>query len=275
MGKDMGVNDPKTWDKSIVDNYTTKLNMQRATPAERWLMEATAKLPGTMNPMKGVENQPKKFMEVEIGEAHLITMLTRILSRQTDRPMKALDIGTYTGHSAGAMARGMEKSGKVITVDISDQYKAVAEEYWRREKVLDRIESHIIPTDGQGRGGAHKLIDDLVARKENHGTFDIIFIDAEKTGYEHYYNQALTLLRPGGMIVLDNALQSGRVPLVDAGREEFREPNIDVPHALNRRIMHDPRVEPVLSSEADGIMIVEKLGFARHKSLSETGDRGR
>lgn len=219
-----------------------------------------------MSPMPGTENQEISRMEVEVGEAHFLTMLTRDIGRQHDRPMKALDIGTFTGHSAGAMARGMENGGTVITIDVNDKYKSIAEQYWKKEGIADRIDYRIEPVGAESQGGARKVLEELVNNWEELGTYDIVFIDADKTGYKHYYEEALKLLRPGGKVIFDNMLWSGRVTDPNAN-----DPNTDALRDLNMEISRDPRVDAVLLNADDGIMIAEKCGFTRQIVKSTEG----
>src|SRR4051812_21472857 len=100
----MGVNDPNTFDKSEVDNYTDQVNSAHQTHGEKILLERTRALTGTMNPMPGVKDQEISVMGLPQGEADKLREHTLDLSRQSDAPMKALDIGTFTGYSAGAIA---------------------------------------------------------------------------------------------------------------------------------------------------------------------------
>ncbi|MDE3060653.1 MAG: class I SAM-dependent methyltransferase [Pseudomonadota bacterium] len=246
------MNNPDFFKKSRVDRYIDRINNERMTDAEKKLSEAIGQLPDTMSPMPGAENQKIGYMDAGAEEAHFLTMMVRDLGRQHDRPMKALDIGTFAGHTAGAIAKGMdENGGKVITCDVSDQYKPIAEEYWKNEGVADRVDYQIVP--------ARKLLDDLVGKPEEHNTYDMVFIDADKTGYDDYYEQALKLLRPGGKIVLDNMLWSGRVT-----DETLHDASTDALRDLNQKIAGDKRrVAAVLLSAADGIMIAEKLGYTR------------
>lgn len=254
----MGLNNYDFYKKEEVDKFTDRINSERATQAEQNLRKATEALPGTMSPMPGAENQQIGRMEVDLEVAHFVTMLTRDLGRQHDRPMKAMDVGTFTGHSAGAMARGMENGGTVITCDISDEYAPVGRQYWEEEGVADRVQLRIVPLDGGGNGGALKVLQDLAEDPAERGTYDIVFIDANKTGYKDYYEEALKLLRPGGKAVFDNMLWSGLV-----AKPEAHDANTDALRDLNEEISKDPRVDAVLLTMGDGIMIAEKRGYSR------------
>ena len=198
--------------------------------------------------MPGAENQSVYVMGIPPGEARLLELLCRFLAAQKDQPLKALDIGTFTGHSAGAIARGMTNGGVVITCDLEPtgpiaEYYRIATTYWEMEGVADRITAV--------HGPARLTVDRLTHTEA--GTFDFAFIDADKANYDHYYEKALELLRPGGVIVLDNMLWSGKV-----GNPDDHDESTEALRSLNERIAADKRVRYFLLDAEDGIMIVEK-----------------
>lgn len=255
----MGTNNPKKWDKAMVERWTDAVNGMRASAPLKELRAITMALPGRMTAMEGAEDQKIGYMQSDIGVAYLLTMLTRDLSRQHHHPMKALDIGTFCGLSAGALARGMEENGgKVVTCDVTDAYKSLAEKYWRDEGIAGRVEQHILPLGGKGEGGARELLDGLAKNPNEIGTFDIAFIDGDKLDYAHNYEMALHLLRPGGKIVLDNMIWSGRVADPDC-----RDARTDALRDLTLSILRDPRVDAMLLNAEDGLIIAEKKGFIR------------
>jgi len=227
--------------------YIEKLNDTRLSKAEVALCQATEnQLTGTINPMPGAENQHVQIMQVKAGQAHFLTLQTRMLAMQhPDTPVKALDIGTFTGSSAGALAKGMTYGGKVVTCDISHDYTAIAREYWRQEGIENRIQHIIAPASETARM--------LLNTPEEKGAYDIVFIDADKTGYDLYYENALELLRPGGLIILDNMLWSGRV-----ADPALHDANTDALRALNDKIAGDKRVASVLLDSDDGTMMAMK-----------------
>ena len=322
----MGLNRYESYNKKWVDQTTDKYNDLQLTEGERAHRQETAALVETMSPMPGAENQPIGVMQIESGEAHKIMSAVRDLARQhPDTPARALDLGTFTGHSALAMANGMKEfGGKVITCDFDNAadkvktfYEPIARRVWEREGVNDIVDYRRIPLDGNGYGGAQKLLDDLVADSANWGTFDAVFIDENKVNYEEDVKKALLLLRPGGKMLLDNMLWSGRTTdhyieeqkklreenaalppdqqkemvLVDGVEIWAKEDkNQDALRALNEKIAHKQLVptdaeaktawqqalkkelkedgyEFEFDNSCDGIMILEKGGFAKRISL--------
>ncbi|MFG1853857.1 O-methyltransferase [Actinomadura geliboluensis] len=157
---------------------------------------------------------------------------------------RVLEIGTFTGYSTLCMARALPPGGRIVTCDISARWTAVAERYWARAGVADRIELRL--------GDAAETMAKLLAER-GPGTFDLVFVDADKTGYAHYYEQALTHLRPGGLVVLDNTLFFGRV-----ADPEADDPDTEAIRALNASLHGDTRVDLSLLVMADGITLARK-----------------
>ncbi|MFF7247181.1 O-methyltransferase [Embleya sp. NPDC008237] len=157
---------------------------------------------------------------------------------------RVLEIGTFTGYSTLCMARALPPGGRIVTCDINERWTRVARRYWERAGVSDRIELRL--------GDGAETMETLLAE---HGpeTFDLVFIDADKTGYARYYEEALTHLRPGGLIVLDNTLYFGRV-----ADPEADDPDTVAIRALNAALLADSRVELSMLVMADGITLVRK-----------------
>ena len=154
------------------------------------------------------------------------------------RPTVVLEIGTYLGYSALCFAEGLADGGKVITLDILEDTNRVARSYVEKSEYTDRIEFLL--------GNAVDLIPNLTE------TFDLVFIDADKTNYSNYYDLVLDRVRPGGFIIADNVLWSGRV--LDADKDE----DTQALHSFNQKVMADDRVENVLLPVRDGLMVVRK-----------------
>jgi predicted O-methyltransferase YrrM len=147
----------------------------------------------------------------------------------------------------------MEKGGKVVTCDITNKYTLIAKQYWEDEGVINLIDQHIVPLTN-GYGGSIKLLKTLADDAAEHNSFDIIFIDGAKSDYETIFELALALLRPGGNIILDNVLWSGRV--ADSTASD------DITNGLrnlNKIIIQDARVDAVFMNSDDGMMLIEKL----------------
>lgn len=159
---------------------------------------------------------------------------------------RVLDIGTFTGYSALASALAMAPDGEVLTFDVSETFTDVARRAWAAAGVGGRIRL----TLGPARDG----LDALIAAGET-GRFDLALIDADKEGYGDYYDRCLTLLRPGGVVMLDNTLWRGRV--ADPGD---RRPRTEALRRLNAAIRDDDRVAALPLPLGDGVTLAVKLG---------------
>jgi caffeoyl-CoA O-methyltransferase len=154
---------------------------------------------------------------------------------------RALEIGTFTGYSAICIARGLPDDGKLLCCDISEEWTSIARRYWPQASVDHKIELRLGPAQSTLEG------------MEDSEPFDIVFLDADKSGYDAYFEWVLPCLRPGGLILLDNMLRGGKVVGENLSGDDAA---ID---ALNKKLAQDPRVETVLLPLADGVTICRKL----------------
>lgn len=173
-------------------------------------------------------------MQIAPEQGALLTLLTRLT-----RARFAVEIGTFTGYSAICIARGLRTDGRLACFDSSTEWTAVATRYWERAGLADRINLRL----GDARETLASLADDPPV--------DLAFIDADKTGYPHYYEAVLAHLAGDGLIVVDNVLASGRV--LDPGDEDAT-----AIAAFNDRVRDDDRVDSVLLPVADGISLITK-----------------
>jgi len=155
------------------------------------------------------------------------------------RVESALEVGTFTGFSSLCIARGLAPHGKLLCLDVSAEWTAIGRKHWEKAGVSDKIELVIGPAA------------ESLAKLDPRRTFDFVFIDADKTGYDAYYELVLPKVRSNGMILFDNMLSHGNV----LSPSNDRERAID---ALNRKLAADPRVESVLLPIADGISFCRK-----------------
>jgi caffeoyl-CoA O-methyltransferase len=193
---------------------------------QRELQEITAERTG-----------PAAGMQIGDDQAVLMEMIVRAMGAR-----RAVEIGTFTGYSALAAARGMGPEGRLLCCDVSEEWTAIAREAWERAGVADRIELRIGPGIETLRG---------LPKDEQ---FDFAFIDADKPGYPGYYEEILPRLRPGGLVLIDNVLQNGRV--ID---KSATDENVEAIRALNNAIVDDPRVRVVLLPIGDGVSVVQKI----------------
>jgi caffeoyl-CoA O-methyltransferase len=176
-------------------------------------------------------------MQIGDDQAVLMEMIVRAMDAK-----RAVEVGTFTGYSSLAVARGLGPDGTLLCCDVSEEWTAMARAAWEEAGVADRVELVIGP-------GADTLRA-LPAGEQ----FDFAFIDADKPGYAVYYEEILARLRPGGLVLLDNMLQGGRVY-----DESVNDESVDAIRALNDAIASDDRVKVVLLPVGDGVSVVQKL----------------
>lgn len=182
---------------------------------------------------------PQARMITTPDQAQFLALLVRLTGAR-----RVLEVGTFTGYGTLAMAQALGEGGQIITCDMNIEYTAIARRYWQEAGLEDRIELRLAP--------AEKTLAALVQEKYT-GMFDLAFIDADKSAYDGYYESCLRLLRPGGLVVFDNMLWSGRV--ADAGDMSA---DTQALRALNAKIHCDARVEASLLTVADGMMLARK-----------------
>jgi caffeoyl-CoA O-methyltransferase len=170
-------------------------------------------------------------------QGRLLSMISKMI-----QPKMILEIGTYTGYSALCLAEGLTEGGKLITIDVNPEREDMVNKYIDSAGIKNKVQ-HII-------GDAYNIIRSLI------GTFDLVFIDADKPSYPKYYELILNKLKPGGYILIDNVLWSGKV--VNENDIE-KDKDTQILNSLNKIIANDPRVENILLPIRDGLMLVRKL----------------
>ncbi len=178
-------------------------------------------------------------MQISPDQGAIMAMLVRIAGAR-----RCIEVGTFTGYSALAVALALPEDGKVIACDVSEQWTAIARRFWTEAGVAHKIDLRLAP--------ALATMDALLAQGEA-GRFDFAFLDAEKSEYDAYYELVLRLLRPGGLVAIDNVLWSGRVadPLA-------KDPNTRALRALNEKVHGDERVDICMLPVADGLTLARK-----------------
>jgi len=166
-------------------------------------------------------------------QGRVLSMFSRMI-----RPKVVLEIGTYLGYSALCFAEGLVEGGKVITLDVNEETNKVARSFVEKSEYKNRIEFHL----GEGA----KIIPSMPE------TFDLVFIDADKPNYANYYNLVFDKVGPGGFIIADNVLWSGKV------LEDEKDENTQALHDFNLMVQADDRVSNVLLPIRDGLMVVCK-----------------
>jgi len=186
-------------------------------------------------------NHPMATMQIAPEQGQFMALLVQLMGAK-----KTLDIGVFTGYSALVVALALPPDGKIIACDLSEEYTAIARRYWEKAGVSDKIELRLAP--------AVESLNRLIAQGQAE-SFDFAFIDADKSNYINYYEQALQLVRPGGLIAIDNVFWSGRV--ADRNVEDNRTKII---RELNQKIHQDKRVAISLVPIADGLTLALKIG---------------
>ncbi|MBV9548312.1 MAG: class I SAM-dependent methyltransferase [Alphaproteobacteria bacterium] len=207
------------------------------------VVEYLARIGGRETPAQRrcrLETEPRADAEMQITaeQAASLQMLVRMSGAQ-----RCLEVGVFTGYSALAVALALPAQGKVVALDISKEFTDLAKGYWKEAGVAEKIDLRIGPA-------AHSL-DAMISAGE--GPFDFAFIDADKPGYDAYYEKALKLLRPGSVMALDNMLLSGKV--ADPNDQNVSAAAL---RALNEKIYADDRVDMALTTIGDGMTLCIK-----------------
>ena len=182
---------------------------------------------------------PRATMQISPEQGQFMALLVRLMGAR-----KTLEVGVFTGYSALSVALALPPEGRIVACDVSEEYTAVARRYWHEAGVEDKIDLRLAP--------ALETLDALLA--DGHaGTFDFGFIDADKQNYVAYYERALSLLRPGGLLAIDNVLWGG-----DVADPSITNETVTAIRALNARLRHDTRIRLSLLPVGDGLTLALK-----------------
>jgi len=182
---------------------------------------------------------PQHGMQIAPEEGAFLAMLVELTGAR-----RCIEVGTFTGYSSLVVALALPDDGSLVCCDVSEEWTAMARRAWADAGVADRIDLRIAP--------ASDTLDALIA-DGGESTYDFAFVDADKSGYDGYYERLLRLVRPGGLIVFDNTLWSGRVLDEDPDDEDTR-----AIQALNRKLATDERISLCLLPLADGVTLARK-----------------
>ena len=182
---------------------------------------------------------PQSGMQISADQGALMAILVRLIGAR-----RCLEVGTFTGYSALVVALALPPDGRVVACDASEEWTRIARRYWERAGVADRIDLRL--------GPATETLSAML-RSGAAGSVDFAFIDADKSNYDAYYEACLQLVRPGGVIAIDNTLWAGAVVDPDA-----RDADTDAIRALNLKVRDDRRVDAVLLTVGDGVTLVRR-----------------
>ena len=198
----------------------------REAPVLKELREETARLSGSQ-------------MQIAPEQGQLMALLVELIGAR-----KTIEVGVYTGYSSLAVAMALPNEGKIIACDIDPRPTEIAQQYWKKAGVAHKVDLHLAP--------AETTLNNLIAMGEG-GTFDFVFIDADKEAYELYYEKSLTLLRRGGLVAIDNTLWGGDVADLSVQDKQTR-----AIRAFNKKLLQDMRVTISLLPIGDGMTLARK-----------------
>lgn len=186
-------------------------------------------------------NVPRNEMQIGADQGELLALLVKLIGAR-----RCIEIGTYTGYSALAIALALPSDGLLVACDVSEEWTSLGQPFWREAGVDSRIDLRIKP--------ALETLDELLA-EGGQGTFDFAFIDADKPNYYAYYEKLLELLRPGALIGVDNTLALAGEPII-----KLDSVNAKAMVAFNEKIRTDQRVDLAMLTIGEGLTLLRKRG---------------
>jgi predicted O-methyltransferase YrrM len=205
-----------------------------------YLLSVSVREPNLLRQLREETAQmPQGRMQIAPDQGAFMGLLIQLMGAA-----KTLEVGVFTGYSSLCVALALPAEGKLVACDVSHKYTAIAQRYWQQAGVDSKIDLCIAP--------ALETLDQLLAAGEAN-TFDFAFIDADKGNYDGYYERSLQLVRPGGLIAIDNVLWGGRV--IDPSDHEAETLAI---RALNEKLHKDPRISLSVLSISDGLTLALK-----------------
>jgi len=182
---------------------------------------------------------PQHNMQIAPEQGAFLALLVELIGAR-----RCIEVGTFTGYSSTAVALALPDDGQIVCCDVSEEWTALARTYWNEAGVADKIDLRVAP--------AAETLDQLLGAGEN-DVYDFAFVDADKAGYDGYYERLLRLVRPGGLIALDNTLWGGEVLDEDTDDRDTR-----ALRALNAKLAYDERVTLCLLPVADGVTLARR-----------------
>ena len=216
----------------------TTLNLSPALHA--YLVENSVREPDVLAELRAITHQlSESNMQISPEQGQFMSMLMQLHGAK-----KTLEVGTFTGYSALVVALALPDDGKVVALDVSEEWTTIAKEFWKKANVSHKVELKL--------GPAAETLQSLISRGENE-TFDFAFIDADKANYDLYYELTLQLIKPGGLIAIDNVLWDGKVADPD-----IHDLSTTCIRALNHKLRHDPRITLSMLPIGDGLTLARK-----------------
>jgi len=209
-------------------------------PLYQYLLSVSLREPDVLRELREETQQlTNAGMQISPEQGQFMALLAELIGAK-----KCLEIGTFTGYSALAVALSLSPGSKLIACDVNEEWTSIARRYWARAGVAERIELRLAP-------GTETL--SALLQEGNDGTFDYIFIDADKVSYLRYYELSLKLLRPGGLIIVDNVLWDGKVAV-----PQCNDADTAALKKFNQSLYDDKRISLSMVPIGDGLSLVRK-----------------
>jgi predicted O-methyltransferase YrrM len=218
----------------------TDRRLQITDELHRYLVDHSVREPDVLARLRdATASLPQAQMQIGPEQGQLMALLAKLVGAK-----RCIEVGVFTGYSSLAVALALPQDGSILACDVSEKWTAIARRFWREAGVEHKIELKLQP--------AVRTLEELLAAGEA-GRYDFAFVDADKPAYDTYYELLLKLLRPGGLMALDNTLWSGAVADPDE-----REPNAVALRALNEKLHRDERIDLSLLPVGDGLTLARK-----------------
>jgi predicted O-methyltransferase YrrM len=218
----------------------TDRRLQITDEIHRYLVDHSVREPDVLARLRdATASLPQAQMQIGPEQGQLMALLAKLVGAK-----RCIEVGVFTGYSSLAVALALPEDGRILACDVSEKWTAIARRFWREAGVEHKIELKLQP--------AVRTLEELLAAGDT-GCYDFAFVDADKPAYDTYYELLLKLLRPGGLMALDNTLWSGAV----ADPNE-REPNAVALRALNEKLHRDERIDLSLLPVGDGLTLARK-----------------
>jgi caffeoyl-CoA O-methyltransferase len=205
-----------------------------------YILDVSLREPPVLRELRGETGALEKAqMQISPEQGQFMALLVQLIGAR-----RTLEVGTFTGYSALVVALALPADGRVIACDVSEEWTTIGRRYWRKAGVADKIDLRLAP--------ALETLDGLL-REGRQGHFDFAFIDADKPNYDAYYERCLELVRPGGLIAIDNVLWHGKV--IDAA---VTDDDTEAIRRLNAKLKSDERVTLSLVPIGDGLTLARR-----------------
>ena len=219
----------------------SRIHIQMTDALSEYMREVSLREPEILRELREeTRSHPRAQMQITPEQGQFMQMLMQLLGA-----WRTIEVGVFTGYSALAVAMALPEDGRIVACDASEDFTSIARRYWEKAGLAHKIELRLAP--------ATDTLNGLIASGQQE-KFDFVFIDADKENYDIYYERALVLLRPGGVIGIDNVLWHGRLidpSYTDEGTEAIRR--------LNRKLHADARVSLSMLPIGDGLTLARKL----------------